>query len=407
MEKRGEKYRRRAEAQRSEGQRRVKRIALVALTIAATAAVALLIVWLVISRRPIAVVAPALTTEQTEILSDYLSTNPPDARYTLAEQAPSGLAPRVIVDLLGSLSDAGSSTAALTLTEPAAPIPASIIRSALTNGDLFAYPIALDHVEVAYRRDLFDPALLTTDDRIRDLTALERGLTALIGSEARYPLVAAGGEDQTLIDVVSVLALSVGGAERYRRLLQTDASDPAGMVAADLGDGWTLQTVLDVLVDWKNRGLVHPNWTELSRNDVRELAQRQLAGAIIMRLSTHRRWPVQTLHRIQTTPFPFANAADAGDALVAPVVAAAYFGRAGRVDEATRIIETMIGRQFQDDGVRAWRLAPVHSTAEPLDRESRDLRFWAAASRLVLPSLADALPPDDLEALASSIRTSL
>ena len=67
----------------------------------------------------------------------------------------------------------------------------------------------------------------------------------------------------------------------------------------------------------------------------------------------------------------------------------------------------MVDRQFQDEVVRAWRLAPVHSTAEPLDRESRDLRFWAAASRLILPSLSDVMQPEHRDALADYLQALL
>lgn len=395
------------EEQHAETQDRGKRIAFVALAVVATAAAIAAVVWLVVARQPISVVTPALTDEQTGFLADYLSTNPPDGGYTFADETPSGAAPRIVVDLTGHIARRASTTAAETLTTPAEAIPDSIIRSVQTDGGVFAYPIALDHVEVAYRRDLFDATLLTADGRIRDLPAFERGLSALVGGVARYPLVTAGGHDRTLIDLVSVLGLSIGGSDRYVRLLGLDYADPAAVISQDLGEGWTLQSVVDLLADWKERRLLHPDWDELSDADVRELAQRQLAGAVVMRLSTHRSWPVQTLHRIQTTPFPFADPGDAGEALIAPTVAAAYTGRAGRVDEATRIVDTMVGRPFQDEVVRAWRLAPVHSTAEPLDRESRDLRFWAAASRLVLPSLSDVMQPEHRDALADYLRAML
>ena len=73
-------------------------------------------------------------------------------------------------------------------------------------------------------------------------------------------------------------------------------------------------------------------------------------------------------------------------------------------EEALELLPRLVEAEFQSEVVQRWRLAPVNSTAEALDRESGEVRFWAAASRDILPSLADALPPETAAALAEAVR---
>ncbi|MFW6364306.1 MAG: hypothetical protein ACOC0D_10715 [Spirochaeta sp.] len=287
-------------------------------------------------------------------------------------------------------------------------IPRSISQTGVIGDRQIALPIALDHVELAFRRDLFASNGLPVQERVLQLADLEAVLNRL--AEPRfYPLAVAGGNDEALLDLISVLVLSLGGVERYQTLVQLMESPtlPEDLLTIDLGNGWILNNTLQLLEQWEDQGILHPEWAAFSSSDVLEFAQRQLTAAVIMRLSTHRTWPVQVLRRWQSSPFPFADPAKAGTGLIVPTLVAAVPKNAARADEAAGIIPGFVGKGFQDSAVQSWRLAPVHSTAQALDRESGDLRFWAAASRELLPPLSHALSPEGAAELVAQLRVAL
>lgn len=353
-----------------------------------------------------------LDEQQAAMLTSYLSSGETgfdtEVELLFPEEADPGRTPDILFQpkdyrLISSPDnyrplnpDAGSS------------MPRSITRIGVIGEQQIALPVALDHVEIAFRRDLFAANGLPVQDRILSLSELESVLNRLIGSRF-FPLVIAGGNDGALLDFVSVLVLSLGGVEQYQELvrLAETQSSAEGLVSAHLGGGWSLSEAVTLLKEWEQQRILHPDWASFSHEDVLEFAQRQLTGAVVMRLSQHRTWPLHVLRRWQSSPFPFKDPTKAGSGLITPVLIAAVPKDAARADEAVDIVPSLVSRDFQDTAVQSWRLAPVHSTAQALDRESGDLRFWAAASRELLPPLSDALSPQAAAELVAQLRVVL
>lgn len=275
-------------------------------------------------------------------------------------------------------------------------------------GARLALPIAIDHVELAFRRDLFASKGLLVDDRILSFSDLDEVLARFVAKDF-YPLLLAGGEDRALLDVVAAMVLSTGGLEAYdsmtQLLLGFDWNDDVGKVLIEGGP--YLAETLDILRRWKAQGILHPEWLSFKASDVRAIAELRLSAACVMRLSEHRLWPVGYLRNWQSSPFPFKDPLAAGSALLAPVLSVSlpYDGRFYKKLEP--LVSALSNEQFQESVVQDWGLAPAHSSVTTLDREASDLRFWAAASRRLVPGWDAELNKASLGLLAEAVRKAL
>lgn len=274
-----------------------------------------------------------------------------------------------------------------------------------SDGKRLAIPIALDHVELAFRRDLFTQKGLVVQERILSLADLEGVLRKLIDKDF-YPLMVAGGQDRDLLDFVAALTLSTGGLEAYesvsRQLVRLDwQSDNLRVFLAEAPE---LAEALEVLRRWKFEGILHPEWSSFKKADVLAMAERRLTAACIMRLSEHRTWPVAYLRSWQSSPFPFKDPGAAGTALLSPVIVASVPVSGRFAKKLAPLLTTFIEAVFQESVVQDWGLAPVLSTAKVVDREAGDLRFWAVASRQLLSGWDAELGYDSVAKLAAGIR---
>jgi ABC-type glycerol-3-phosphate transport system substrate-binding protein len=284
-------------------------------------------------------------------------------------------------------------------------IPRSIARTGVIDGKIVALPIFLDHIEIAFRQDLYTQQGLTVEDRILSLRDMENVLLKLV-NPSFFPLVMAGSTDAELLDVLSVLTLSLGGVDSYLNLtkLLNSKETPESYINFDLGDGWNLGVVIDKLNYWKESGIIHPQWYSFDTKQVELYSERQITSTVIMRLTTHRSWPFHILRRWQSSPFPFNNPNNAGSGVIAPTTVA-YIPQNAKVAKETQLVlQKLISKDFQESIVKKLQLAPVHSTADTLDRESDDLRFWAAASTLVLQPINTYASKESLTSFTKELR---
>lgn len=293
-----------------------------------------------------------------------------------------------------------------TLTPPSldqAPSAMARLGLATDGSKRLALPIALDHVELAFRRDLFAAAGLNVDDRILALAELEKVLQPLAAKDF-YPLLIAGGDDQALLDAISVLVLATTGPEALKELSRQAAAsqDPQALPRASAS-----APALEKLHQWGQSQILHPDWLVLKSSDVKSIASLRISAAVIMRLSEHRRWPVASLKDWQSSPFPPADPAQASAGLLAPALFVSMTSAGRNPASLEAALDRLLQGEFQGSAVQGWGLAPVHASAPVLDREAGDLRYWAAASRQILPSLADVLPPQQAAALAAAYRLTL
>jgi len=281
------------------------------------------------------------------------------------------------------------------------------IRALGLDGDnkRIALPIAIDHVELAFRRDLFEQIGLVVEERVLSFGELDTALRTLVAKDF-FPLMVAGGEDRNLLDFVAALTLSSGGLEAYETVARTlTVFDwKTGDIKAFLAASTELTEVLEILRRWKREEILHPEWTNFKTGDVLAVARLRLTAACVMRLSEHRTWPVEYLRNWQSSPFPFMDPRAAGTALLSPVITVSVSSGSRFASKLAPLVSKLHEEKFQESVVQDWGLAPVHNTARAVDREAGDLRFWAAASRRLLSGWDTDLTTDQVALVASAIR---
>jgi len=275
--------------------------------------------------------------------------------------------------------------------QPTGLVPSSLRGPGVFEGKRIAYPVAVDQVELAFRRDLFTRAGLVLEERVLNLLDLEKALKVL-AANTFFPLVISGGSDKGLTDFVSVMVLSLGGRQAYL-VWQQDLEDAGeagwkpGDWSKELVPGFRFNQVLEKLADWKKQGLLHPEWFRFQERDTLTLLNNNVAAATVIRLSEHRAWPLATVRRLQASSFPALSTAGAAEGIVGLLWMAAVPEKSRWNPQAKTWLKGLPNQVFQTQVLETWGLAPVNSTVSALDREANDLRFWAAASRGVLPPL--------------------
>lgn len=319
--------------------------------------------------------------------------------------AADGLAVESVTSILRPLSE-----------EPARLLPSSLRLRGLLNNKRYAYPLELDHVEIAFRKDFFAQKGFPTGERLMSLAELEGALTALAGANF-YPLMIAGADDTSLLDAVSLLTLSLGGSQAVSTLVDliknndfsNNDNDFSTIVNTELAEDLSLNKVLERLAAWKKKGILHPEWLKFSREEVFNFVEDELTAALIMRLSIHRTYPLSIIKKFSESPFPFAGRENSAAGIIAPLHIVSSMKSSNFKAEADKILVNLLRTDFQKKLTHFTGLAPASATAETLDKQASNLRFWGAASRKIIESLASAsfLVAHAQKAFAEEIRNYL
>ncbi|MBB6479518.1 hypothetical protein [Spirochaeta isovalerica] len=249
-------------------------------------------------------------------------------------------------------------------------------------------PLQFDHIELAYKRSDIkgDPETSI----IYSFDNLNTQLTSLAGKD-RYPLLLSGAEDRDLMDIISVLTLSIAGPDGLESLRSRfdKSSDLEELLNLELREGITFRNILNVLTNWKNNGIVSRDWLHFTFDDVLFFLENDLSSACIMRLSTHRTLPDSLLNDLSESPFPFLSKDDRASALLMPGYSMALSSKSLFKRSITTILPDLLENDILA-GLSAYSgLAPASSTSEALDRQASNVRLWGAASMALLNPLSD------------------
>jgi ABC-type glycerol-3-phosphate transport system substrate-binding protein len=273
--------------------------------------------------------------------------------------------------------------------EPAQAMPSSLRRVGLNEDRRYAYPLAIDHFELAYDKALFAGKGLAAPVELKVFLDTAAGLSRP-GAPAIF---CAGGDDAVLLNLVGALAEARGGAAAAEALAALEYTD--GMLGSILdqslgldgaGSPVSLRTELELLVSLKAAGILHPEWFRFKARDLAAFMDGGMAPFVLMMLSGRRLLDQRLASRYQGSLFPAAEPGAARaprfSVLIATVNAAAP---KRHKDAAKEFLAYMVSAPGQRQLAGANGLAPAHASAETLDEQASELRLWAAASRLVLP----------------------
>ena len=229
----------------------------------------------------------------------------------------------------------------------------SLRRAVEINGVPSAMPLFLDHFELAWNKDRLSSMGLGKMNTIADMEhamaawATRRTTSTDALEKSSYAFVFAGGDDETLLLLLSALCVSEGGLSAYDVITRSliagttlDAMRGMAIGAAENGTPLTFGSILDRVASWNKTGYLHPEWYTLQDKDVKALLEGNLAFMSAELLSFHRTVDYDAIAGFSTGRFPLPGAA-AGRALVAPLTIAVVTARGGRIAKALDLIRSM------------------------------------------------------------------
>ena len=254
-------------------------------------------------------------------------------------------------------------------------IPAKIIESmpsSLRNKK--CVPILLDHCELAYSKDVISKTIENMPSSLPTfLNYLNQAKNHVFS-----PFFCAGADDRILTAFVGSLIEAMGGVKAYKNLIAElkNGTDFEELLDKDLGSpNVTLRSVLDMLKSWPKEGLTHPAWFNGQKNDLLYFADDNHIGVFFTFLKDHRNIPYQTISKYESFVVPpVSSTIEYG--IIAPAISCMLL-----TDNSNckRYLAEFFTEDAQADLSNLTKLAPVHSRAQAYDRQSDDVRFWAAS----------------------------
>lgn len=292
------------------------------------------------------------------------------------------------------------------ISDSAEDIPGKILENIpLSLRNKKCLPILLNHYELNF----YDEILKNTGvEAYVDYNSFIKYL-----NEAKayvfVPFFMAGGDDRELLAFLGSLVESIGGLDSYKAFLSVlkEQNNFDDIINADLGNNFTLKSVLDMLQEWPAQGLTHPSWFSGSSTDVVVFADDNQVGSFFTNLITHRKMAYKTISKYETTAFP-RESENVKHGIIAPAICGMLLSNNGN---SKKILKDLMTEDIQSVMSDKTMLAPVHYRAETYDRQADDVRFWAAScAGGALPDPALAIyqkNPNSLADIAKEIRTYL
>lgn len=192
-------------------------------------------------------------------------------------------------------------------------LPTTIRNTGNSGNKSFALPILMDHFEAAVSRKHFPSQSFDTPLSVNQMLQMARTVkTAKV-----WPIICAGSRDEDLLLLAGSLVHSLYGIESYRSLVtHIRAGEPFDAILAET----PLQSVLETLLSWRRERLLHPQWLEMTNDDLEAFMRFDSAAFVFMPLSTRRMLDTGIADKYESYQFPVGHAATSYP-LTAPVYA--------------------------------------------------------------------------------------
>jgi hypothetical protein len=288
----------------------------------------------------------------------------------------------------------------------------NIRRISQYDGKNLAVPLLTDHFEAAYSRFWLARAQRKAPETLDSLTSFiaERESAAKQSQKndasrtVQWDIFFAAADADTMLQITGAYLESAYGVQSCRALAAAirDGKPFDAILAEPLGDGGqTLASILDVFREWAKKGLLHPQWTTLTLNDVRQFMKSESAPVAFMPFSVHRALDPDIVVNYTASFFPFVNSS-IPHSLTAPVICGVRFGKNNVLSD---ILRYLASQETQATLSMETGLAPVNARTVAPDAEADDVRYWTAATEPPYPGLDKAAfnTPTEREAFAKRI----
>jgi hypothetical protein len=261
------------------------------------------------------------------------------------------------------------------LEESAEEIPAKIIEcmpSSLKNKK--CAPILLDNCELTYSKDIVNKLG-------GDLPNSFPGFLNYINDAKAYafsPFFLNGADDRVLTAFIGNIIESIGGVSAYKVFIDALKKDTPFEELLELeltSTGLTLGSVLNTLKTWPEQGYTHPAWYNAQGNDLVYFAEEGHTAVFFTFLHEHRKIQYNIISKYEAFLLPPASSTiEFG--IIAPAMSVMLLSENAN---ARRYIAEFFTEEAQAQLSEQTKLAPVHSRAQAYDRQSDDVRYWAAS----------------------------
>jgi len=261
-------------------------------------------------------------------------------------------------------------------------MPSTMRMAGTVNGVAYGLPLLLDHFELAYNMKKLAQSGINVPMTLEEFKAAAKELK----KHTISPIVCAGAQDADLLMLVGALTDAIGGPKAWKSM--TDEMKK-GKTFSELVRKTPLGSTLQELVEWRKEGLLHPEWFRMTNKDTIKFMENDYSGFVLMSFSTHRSIPLATIQKFDSLAFP--GAATLKDrSFTAPILLGILLNPK-RVNHPSRdFLYSLAKAEGQKEIAAQTGLAPVNATAETLDKQASDLRFWIAASDRPVPDPASA-----------------
>ena len=261
------------------------------------------------------------------------------------------------------------------LEESAEEIPAKIIEcmpSSLKNKK--CAPILLDNCELTYSKEIVNKLG-------GDLPNSFPGFLNYINDAKAYafsPFFLNGADDRVLTAFIGNIIESIGGVSAYKVFIDALKKDTPFEELLELeltSTGLTLGSVLNTLKTWPEQGYTHPAWYNAQGNDLVYFAEEGHTAVFFTFLHEHRKIQYNIISKYEAFLLPPASSTiEFG--IIAPAMSVMLLSENSN---ARRYIAEFFTEEAQAQLSEQTKLAPVHSRAQAYDRQSDDVRYWAAS----------------------------
>ena len=266
----------------------------------------------------------------------------------------------------------------------------SSVRSAVRYLDLSQKIIALPIVTSHYEVDIETAAFRNSGMRAINTWKDVEDFLKIQKRRVEYPIVFAGSDSDTFLDMIGAFCESIEGADAYEQavdILSEGAKHfDAIKLAKELCDNpdSPLITTVRMLSSWYKNGFIHPGTFSFKNADVEAFAQSKLSSVLFMPLEQHRVFNQEAISRFTSIYFPSSRTASSrvftGKMIYAiPMI---------KSKDAETLVSHLVQKEYQEDLSRASGLAPVLAQCRTPDKQADDARYWIAATTAPLAGLS-------------------
>lgn len=278
-------------------------------------------------------------------------------------------------------------------------LPSTFLHNAFMpnedNMQPYTYPFLLNTFAFVYDTGVFRNLQINTPETIEDWTFAFMKCKETVN----YPLVCSGADDKTLLFLISaILNFVAPNADKEKLAEFMQSGEEEREIASDL------KRVLDILIDWRQKGFLHPEWFRIVDQDVEIFMEFKNAAVGFMSLQQYRKIKKEVTDKFTVAAVPLSNNMQDRNLAANVFVLATINGKSINKALADDFFDFVTSNEGQSLLSQRTGFAPTNSQAPAYDRHASDSRYWAASSNMVVPDFMETIKGITPEQKAACIK---